>query len=109
LSRRLTYNASARRNLAEIQAYIWQQSSNRTTGETFANSLRRQCRKLASLPGTLGRPRPDIAHDLRSFPFKGYIIFFRYLPDTFEVVNILEGHRDQPAYFTENPPLVTDD
>jgi hypothetical protein len=37
----------------------------------------------------------------------GFIIFFRYLPDTFEVVNILEGHRDLPAYFTENPP--TDD
>jgi toxin ParE1/3/4 len=107
--RRLTYNASARRNLSEIQAYIWQQRGRRATGEAFASSLRQQCRKLSSLPGTLGRPRPDIVPGLRSFPFKGYIIFFRYLPDTFEVVNILEGHRDQPAYFTENPPQPAPD
>ena len=24
----------------------------------------------------------------------GYVIFFRYVGDRFEVVNILEGHRD---------------
>jgi toxin ParE1/3/4 len=101
--RRLTYNASARRNLAEIQSYISKQSKNKAIGEAFANTLRQQCRKLAALPGTLGRPRPDIAEGLRSFPYRGYIIFFRYLPDIFEVVNILEGHRDLPAYFSENP------
>ncbi len=105
--RRLAYNATARRNLSEIQAYISRQSKNKAIGQAFAGTLRQQCRKLAALPGTLGRPRPEIRPDLRSFPYRGYIIFFRYLPDIFEVVNILEGHRDLPAYFTEDPP--TDD
>lgn len=30
---------------------------------------------------------------------KGYAIFFRYEGGRFEVVNILEGHRDVEAYF----------
>ncbi len=107
--RRLLYLVSAQRDINEIRKYIRRQSGNAKTGRDFASTLRRQCQKLASLPGTLGRPRPDIRPDLRSFPFKGYIIFFRYLPDTFEVINILEGHRDQPAYFTENPPQPTPD
>jgi plasmid stabilization system protein ParE len=38
-------------------------------------------------------------NDIRSFPFKGYLIFFRYAGDTFEVVNIIEGHRDVEALF----------
>ena len=75
--------------------------------ETLRTPCASNAAKLASLPGTLGRPRPDIRPDLRSFPYKGYIIFFRYLPDVFEVVNILEGHRDLATYFIE--PGVSDD
>jgi len=36
-------------------------------------------------------------------PFKGYVIFFRYLDDNvFEVVRIIEGHRDIPALFADD-------
>ena len=59
-----------------------------------------QCARLASLPGTLGRARPD----LRSFPFGNYVIFFRYRDDVLEVVNVLEGHRDIDAFFSESTP-----
>jgi len=65
------------------------------------DGLREQCRKLASLPGTLGRARPELRSDMRSFPYKGYVIFFRYAGDRFEVVNVLEGHRDTISYFRE--------
>lgn len=34
-------------------------------------------------------------------PFKGYVIFFRYLDETFEVVRIIEGHRDIDAVFAD--------
>jgi toxin ParE1/3/4 len=47
----------------------------------------------------LGRARPELRPDIRSFPYKGYMIFFRYVGDAFEVVNILEGHRDLGTYF----------
>ena len=49
----------------------------------------------------MGRARPEIRSDLRSASYKSYVIFFRYAADQFEVVNILEGHRDIIAYFDE--------
>ncbi len=101
--RRLVLLDTALANLIEIARYISKKSKNRAIGRRFADELESKCTQLASLPGTLGRPRPDIRSDLRSFPYRGYIIFFRYLPNIFEVVNILEGHRDLPAYFSENP------
>jgi len=58
---------------------------------------------LASLPGTLGQARPELRPDIRSTPFSGYVIFFRYEGDDFEVVNVLEGHRDVDAYFEAAP------
>jgi toxin ParE1/3/4 len=45
------------------------------------------------------RPRPELRSDIRSFPFKGYVIFFRYHAGRFEVVNILDGHRDVEGFF----------
>jgi hypothetical protein len=37
---------------------------------------------------------------IRSSAFKGYVIFFRYVGDRFEVVNIIEGHRDINELFS---------
>ena len=61
--------------------------------------LRRRCHELAALPGTLGRARSELGPDLRSVSHKGYVIFFRYADERFEVVDILEGHRDIEAFF----------
>jgi len=107
--RRLDLLDTALVNLIEISRYISKSSRNRAIGRRFADELQSKCSKLASLPGTLGRPRPELGAGLRSFPYKGYVIFFRYLPDTFEVVNILEGHRDLPTYFTEPQDPPSDD
>jgi toxin ParE1/3/4 len=51
-------------------------------------------------PRHVGVARPELRPDIRCFPFRGYLIFFRYLDDdVLEVVNILEGHRDVIAAF----------
>lgn len=45
----------------------------------------------------------ELRPDLRSFPFKGYVIFFRYLDDEIlEVVHIIEGHRDVAVIFAKD-------
>jgi toxin ParE1/3/4 len=49
----------------------------------------------------LGRARPELRPDIRSFAFKGHVIFFRYAPGVLEVVNILEGHRDIEGHFAD--------
>ncbi len=100
--RNLVYTAAARDDLVAIFEYIARESGNLVIGHSFTNQLRVQCFKLASLPGTMGRARPELRHDIRSFAFKGYVIFFRYHPDTFEVINVFEGHRDIIAYFADD-------
>lgn len=90
---------SALADLVTILDYITRESGSLSIGRRFVGELRQKCRILASLPGTLGRARPELRSDIRSTPFKGYIIFFRYIDDRFEVVNILEGHRDIEALF----------
>lgn len=88
--------------MADILIFITTQSGSRAAGYGFVDLLRHQCRRLAALPGTLGRARPELLPNIRSFAFKGYVIFFQYQGDLLEVVNILEGHRDIEAYFKDD-------
>ncbi len=99
--RRLVYLSSARQDLRDILLYLAHESGDRAVARAVVNRLQQQCGKLGALPGTLGRARPELRPDIRSFPFRGYIIFFRYHAQTFEVVNVLEGHRDFPGLFGE--------
>jgi plasmid stabilization system protein ParE len=85
---------AAQRDLLDILSFIARESGSLKLAQEFVARLRRQCRHLAELPGTLGRARPDLRSDIRSFPSGNYVIFFRYLDGVFEVVNVLEGHRD---------------
>jgi hypothetical protein len=43
----------------------------------------------------------NCAADLRSHPYKNYVIFFRYVGDVLEVIHIIEGHRDIAALFRD--------
>ncbi len=85
---------SALTDLVNILEYITRQSGSLMAGRRFVGELRQKCRTLADLPGTLGRAWPELRADIRSAAFKGYVIFFRYVDERFEVVNIIEGHRD---------------
>lgn len=101
--RRASFLASVRADFLDILAHIADASGSVAVGEDFAQRLRAKCHELAALESTIGRPRPELRSDMRSFPYKGYVIFFRYVADRFEVVNILEGHRDIEAYFGARP------
>lgn len=92
--RDLVYLDAALDDLDDILRYIVREGGRLEVGLRFTEQLRAQCTKLAGLPGTLGRAQPELRPDLRSFPFKGYVILFRYAGTTLEVVSIIEGHRD---------------
>jgi plasmid stabilization system protein ParE len=98
----VVYLDSARDDLNRIFAYITRESGYWVIGREFVETLRQQCVKLAALPGSLGISRPELRPDLRSFAFKGYVIFFRYEGNVFEVVNIIEGHRDIETMFSSS-------
>jgi len=99
--RRATFLASVRADFLAILTYIAEESGSVAIGEAFVRQLRAQCHKLAGINGTIGRARPELRPDIRSSPYKSYVIFFRYVADRFEVVNIIERHRDIEAYFGE--------
>jgi len=101
---RLKILPSAQADLVSILEYVTRQSGSLVIGRRFVGELRRQCRDLATVAGTLGRARPELRPDIRSFPFKSYVIFFRYIDETFEVVNIIERHRDIEALFEQDAP-----
>jgi toxin ParE1/3/4 len=44
-----------------------------------------------------GRERPDLGHDLRSFPAGSYVIFYIALTDGIEVVRVMNGRQDIDA------------
>ena len=96
---KLVYRPSARDDLAEIYRFIRRDNPRRA--RSFVREIEEQCARLARLPGTLGTPRPQLRSDVRSFAFKGYVILFRYDSGAFEVVNVIEGHRDIDALFRQ--------
>lgn len=98
--RRLNILDDAKDNLADIGNYIVGSSGSDPVAEAFVAKIVAHCQKLSSLPGTLGRARPELAENLRSTPFGNYIIFFRYESDTFDVVNVLHGARDIEGFYS---------
>lgn len=72
----LRYLAQARDDLIHIKRYIARESGSQSTAIQYTEKIREQCRKLAELPGKMGRLRPELGKNLRSFPYGNYVIFF---------------------------------
>ena len=97
----LRYLAQARDDLIHIKRYLARESGSQSTAIQYTEKIREQCRKLAELPGKMGRLRPELRENLRSFPCGNYVIFFMYNDDYLEIITIIEGHRDIEAIFEE--------
>ncbi|WP_428981003.1 type II toxin-antitoxin system RelE/ParE family toxin [Lichenibacterium dinghuense] len=102
----LVFRSAARHDLAEIAAHIARGSGDRETGRRFARRLDDHCRRLARLPGLLGRPRPEFGHGYRTSAHEGHLIVFRYADlegprSHLIVIRILDGRRDLGAVFSE--------
>jgi toxin ParE1/3/4 len=95
----LRFTDAALDDITAIASYVAEISGSTSMGERLADQLFDRCEQLASLPGTIGRARPELRKDICSAVHKGYVIFFRYDGDVFEVVNVLEGHRDIDAFY----------
>lgn len=104
---KLVFRSAARRDLAEIARYIARESS-QEAADTFMDKIGSHCARLASLPGRLGRPRPELGEDFRSTPFGNYMIFFRYAdveaPQShLYIMGVVHASRDLAAYLKDRP------
>lgn len=101
----LRYLEQAKTDLLSIQRYIAKQSGSSKTAFNYTGTLRQKCKELASIKGRVGRSRPELGETIRSHAIGNYVIFFQYNNDLFEIITIIEGHRDIEAIF-ENEILI---
>ena len=97
----LRYLEQAKTDLIRIKRYIARESGSNAVAVKYTEKLRQQCRKLAELPGTMGRARPELIERIRSTPCDNYVIFFRYNDSFVEIISIIEGHRDLENLFQQ--------
>jgi toxin ParE1/3/4 len=90
----------ARQDLDEIWLYIAEDNPN--AADHFLDILYEKFVLVAGQP-LLGRLRPELAPNLRSFPVGNYIMFYRPAHDGIEVARVLHGARDIDTLFRANP------
>jgi plasmid stabilization system protein ParE len=100
--RRAIFLEAARDDLLVIFENLAKVSGSVSVARNFVLRLRDKCNKLAAFENVMGRARPELRADVRSFPYKNYVIFLRYVGERFEVINIIEGHRDLEALFEKD-------
>jgi toxin ParE1/3/4 len=81
-------------DLAEIWAYIADDSV--VHANTFTALIDRKFKTLARRPN-IGRARPELATDLRSFAVRNHVIFYVPIANGVEIVRVLHGARDLEA------------
>jgi toxin ParE1/3/4 len=95
---RVTKTARAEQDLEEIWFYV--ALDNVAAADALLDDFENSCRLLATQPG-MGRAREELANELRSFPVRRYVLFYRPLADGVEVVRVLHGARDVTAIADE--------
>jgi toxin ParE1/3/4 len=92
----LRFRPEAENDLINIGAYIERDDPN--AAASFVRTLREKCGSLLANP-EIGRSRPELITDLRSFPVGQYVIFYRPRQEILEIVRVLHGARDIDALF----------
>jgi toxin ParE1/3/4 len=76
-----------------IEIYLHVSRENPTAAEKLVRAINAKCETLARSP-MIGRARPDLRPDLRSFPYGAYLILYRAIDDGVEIVRVVHGARN---------------
>ena len=89
----MTYRLSpqARSELEAIGDYIAEDSP--ANAEQFIDRLTEKFVALGRNP-RIGRARPELRPDLRSFPYGAYLILYRIVDDGVEIVRVVHAARN---------------
>ena len=88
---RYRFAAAASADLEAIGDFIALDSPRRV--ESFIDEIEDRRRLLAEFPET-GRPRPDLAPEIRAVPFGSYLNCYAIQPDILETRRVLHGARN---------------
>lgn len=78
-------------DLAEIWLAIAQDQP--INADRFIDELRQQLQKLAEQP-LMGRARPELGREVRSFPHAAYVVIYRPNADGVAISRLVHGSRD---------------
>ena len=84
----------AKFDLNEIWIFVARQ--NQRAADTLLKKILERVNDQAEFPFA-GRGRDDLSPGLRSFVVSPYVVFYRVLDDTLEIVRVLHGSRDIDA------------
>jgi toxin ParE1/3/4 len=95
--KKAVFAPTAEADLEEIYDYI--AADNPLAAVRFVARLEDLATQLARTPG-MGRARPALLPNLRSFPLGNYLLFYRLTESGVEIVRVLHGARDVPTIFS---------
>ena len=93
---RVTVTKEAKRDLRSIWSYIAE--DNPSAADRTLDTVNDRISLLADNP-YLGPARPDIAPDLQYLVSGNYLILYRVLSESVEIVRVLHGARNLAALF----------
>ncbi len=88
---RVVYSDIAKADLREIWDHVSDDSL--LQADRLIERFRSKLEHLAKW-NTIGRPRPEIALNCRSYPFGKYCFFFRPIDNGIEVIRVIHSARD---------------
>jgi toxin ParE1/3/4 len=78
-------------DLIEIWDYI--STDNPNAADKLVLAIDEKCNPLARQP-EIGRIRPDLGSDIRSFAHRRYLILYRIVADGVEIIRVVHGARN---------------
>jgi len=91
VARKIVRRPRARQDLIEVWQYI--ADDNEAAADRTLDRIERALANLAENP-MIGRARPELAPDLRSFPVGNYVLFYRPMPDGIDLIRVRSGYLD---------------
>lgn len=95
---RVLISPKAEQDLDGIADYI--ALDNEAASDRFLLEIRRKA-DLYAMHSGLGRRRPELGSDIRSFPHGAYIVYFSSISDGILIRRVLHGARDISEEFSE--------
>jgi toxin ParE1/3/4 len=87
----LKRHPQAEQDLIEIFRYI--SRDNAPAADKLVRAINSKCELLARSP-MIGRARPELRSDLRSFPYGSYLILYRIIDGGVEIVRVVHAARN---------------
>jgi toxin ParE1/3/4 len=99
---RVVFRPSAIADLSSIHDWVFGASASRIVSRRFVDRITSKCRKLGSMPHG-GRPRDDLQHGLRTFPFERTAVILYQVGEDVEIIRIYFAGQNFAALFQGGP------